>query len=187
MPGFYETIADRDHRGPLLAVWITGGEAAGTKALFSQDMGRYAEIFRDPGFPDEIADGIAGGFGVVVCDVNGLKHINDTYGHKAGDKYIRDACALVCELFQHSPVYRVGGDEFVVILSGRDFDRRGDILAELQRRSEGNIGTDNVVISAGVSDYRPGEDMEVHTVFHRADERMYANKQALKAMGARTR
>ena len=61
MPGFYETIADRDHRGPLLAVWIIGEEAAGTKALFSQEGGRYGEIFRDPGFPDEIADGIAAG------------------------------------------------------------------------------------------------------------------------------
>ena len=148
---------------------------------------KHAYMVREKELDAEIADGIAGSFGVVVCDVNGLKHINDTYGHKAGDKYIRDACALVCELFQHSPVYRVGGDEFVVLLSGRDFDRRREILEELQRRSEGNIGTDNVVISAGVSEYLPGEDMEVHTVFHRADELMYANKQALKTMGARTR
>ena len=112
---------------------------------------------------------------------------NDTYGHKAGDRYIRDACALICELFQHSPVYRVGGDEFTVLLTGRDFDNRLGILEELQRRSEGNIGTDNVVISAGVSVFRAGQDEDVHTVFHRADERMYQNKQALKAMGARVR
>ena len=148
---------------------------------------KHAYMVREQELNGEIADGTAGEFGVVVCDVNGLKHINDTYGHKAGDKYIRDACALVCELVQHSPVYRVGGDEFVVILSGRDYDRRGDILEELRLRSEGNIGTDSVVVSAGVSEYRPGEDMEVHTVFHRADELMYENKQALKAMGARTR
>ena len=148
---------------------------------------KHAYMVREQELDGEITDGSAGSFAVVVCDVNGLKHINDTYGHKAGDKYIRDACALVCELFQHSPVYRVGGDEFVVILTGRDFENRRELLAALQSRSEANIGTDNVVISAGVSDFRPGEDADVHHVFHRADERMYQNKQALKAKGARTR
>ena len=70
---------------------------------------------------------------------------------------------------------------------GRDFENRRELLAALQGRSEANIGTDNVVISAGVSDFRPEEDADVHHVFHRADERMYQNKQALKAKGARTR
>jgi diguanylate cyclase (GGDEF)-like protein len=50
----------------------------------------------------------AGGdpFGIVVCDINGLKHINDTEGHKAGDDYIKAACRLVCRIFHHSPVFR---------------------------------------------------------------------------------
>jgi len=56
-------------------------------------------------------------FAIVICDVNGLKHLNDTMGHKAGDAYIREACTLVCECFQHSPVFRIGGDEFVITLT----------------------------------------------------------------------
>ena len=59
-------------------------------------------------------------FAVAVCDVNGLKAINDTLGHQAGDKLIREASMLICNTFKHSPVYRVGGDEFVVILIGQD-------------------------------------------------------------------
>ena len=126
-------------------------------------------------------------FAVVVCDVNGLKHINDTYGHKAGDEYIRSASRLICESFQHSPVYRIGGDEFVAVLTGRDYENRAAILEEFNRTVEANIGTDNVVVAAGISEYVPGQDMTMHTVFERADNLMYERKQQLKAMGARAR
>lgn len=60
-------------------------------------------------------------FAVVVCDVNNLKAVNDLYGHKEGDAYIKRACARICGVFSHSPVFRIGGDEFVAILSGEDY------------------------------------------------------------------
>jgi diguanylate cyclase (GGDEF)-like protein len=126
-------------------------------------------------------------FAVLVADLNGLKHINDTYGHKAGDEYIRSASRLICESFQHSPVYRIGGDEFVVLLSGRDYENRDTILSDFNRTVEANIGTDNVVVAAGISDYAPGHDGSVHAVFERADNLMYTRKQQLKSMGARSR
>ena len=148
---------------------------------------KHAHMVREQELDTAITEGSVRPFGIVICDVNGLKHVNDTYGHKAGDSYIRSACAIVCELFQHSPVFRIGGDEFVVILMGRDYENRQSILAELRERSKRNIGTENAVVSAGVSVYRSGEDEDVHTVFHRADERMYRDKQELKSLGARTR
>ena len=126
-------------------------------------------------------------FSIVVCDVNGLKYINDTYGHKAGDEYIRSACRLICEIFQHSPVFRIGGDEFVVILTGRDHDNRASLLEELGSRVEANIGTDNVIVASGISDYESGSDRTVHDVFERADSLMYIRKTELKEMGARSR
>ncbi len=126
-------------------------------------------------------------FAIVVCDVNGLKHVNDTYGHKAGDELIRSACSMVCELFKHSPVFRVGGDEFVVVLTGRDYDDRQAILDEVHRRSVDHIGTDQVVLAAGISDFDGDGDETVHDVFSRADARMYEEKHRLKEMGARTR
>lgn len=60
-------------------------------------------------------------FAVVVCDVNNLKAVNDLYGHKEGDVCIKKACARICNIFSHSPVFRIGGDEFVAILSGEDY------------------------------------------------------------------
>ena len=134
-----------------------------------------------------IQAGKAQAFAIVVCDVNGLKFINDNYGHKAGDDYIRSACAVICEFFQHSPVFRTGGDEFVVVLSGRDYDRRQEIVEALRQKSESSIRDNGVVISSGISDYVPEKDQDCHTVFARADSLMYENKQALKRMGAKTR
>lgn len=125
-------------------------------------------------------------FSVVVCDVNGLKHVNDTLGHKAGDQYIVSACRLICGFFKHSPVYRIGGDEFLVIIDGGDFDSRGDILVALDRTVEDNIAAGRVVVSAGLADYADG-DSSFHAVFERADKRMYERKMALKSMGAKTR
>ena len=126
-------------------------------------------------------------FSVVVCDVNGLKHINDTYGHKAGDAYICEACKLVCVVFNHSPVFRIGGDEFVVIMTGADFENRHALMDTLNKQVEKNIGLDKAVISAGISDFIADKDKTMHDVFERADSLMYDRKKKLKSMGAKTR
>ena len=119
-------------------------------------------------------------FGIVVCDVNDLKMINDTEGHRAGDEYIKACCLLVCRTYQHSPVFRVGGDEFVVILRGSDFANREKLLAALQRQVEENIRIgEGPVIACGMAEYRPGDRL-VGDVFTRADSRMYENKTHLK-------
>ena len=77
---------------------------------------------------ERISEGNEAPFSVVVCDVDGLKYINDTYGHKAGDECIRNAAKMICSLFLHSPVYRTGGDEFVVILSDADYLNRSVLM-----------------------------------------------------------
>lgn len=118
-------------------------------------------------------------FAIMVCDLNGLKQINDTKGHAAGDEYIRQASRMICNLYAHSPVYRIGGDEFVVILQKDDFGQKESLLAELNRRSERNIDAGGVVIAAGMAEYEE-EDSLVEEVFHRADQRMYARKKQLK-------
>ncbi|MBQ7503678.1 EAL domain-containing protein [bacterium] len=135
----------------------------------------------------QIREGKAEDFAIAVCDVNGLKMINDTYGHKAGDEHIIKACRMICDIFQHSPVYRTGGDEFVVILSGRDYLIRRELVLALHDRSVEHIRTNEVVVSCGSSDYRPGEDIDFHSMFERADELMYKEKQLLKGMGSITR
>ena len=126
----------------------------------------------------------AGDFAVLVCDVNGLKYINDTFGHKAGDQYIKEASSLICESFKHSPVYRVGGDEFVVLLNGQDYPERQSLMAAFDRQIEENLTCGKVVISTGMSDYDAQHDNSFHAVFNRADKLMYERKQQLKSQGA---
>ena len=123
---------------------------------------------------------------VVVCDINGLKLINDTQGHAAGDKLIKDASALISEYFTHGMIYRIGGDEFVVILQEKGYDTMNEVITEINRVIEENIEKKEVVISIGYSELKP-EDQLVHDVFERADQMMYKRKQQLKKMGAPAR
>lgn len=136
---------------------------------------------------ESIATGKSVPFSVVVCDVNGLKYINDTYGHKAGDEYIQKAAKMICELFVHSPVYRTGGDEFVVILSDADYLNRSMIMKRLHNTSVENIKNGGVVVSGGISDFEPGVSENFKSVFEKADALMYQEKKILKSMGAATR
>ena len=121
-------------------------------------------------------------FAVVVCDVNGLKQVNDTLGHKAGDEYIRSASMMICQLFKHSPVYRTGGDEFVVILQGADYEDRARIMSDLDAQSVAHIRSGQVVVASGLADYVEGRDQQVASVFERADALMYQRKKELKAL-----
>lgn len=124
-------------------------------------------------------------FAIVVCDINGLKQINDAEGHKAGDKYICDSAALICGVFKHSPVFRIGGDEFVIFLRGSDYPEREKLLKKLKDDVLANIGKKGApVIAAGMSDLIPGKDKRISDVFERADELMYADKRSLKSKGA---
>lgn len=123
---------------------------------------------------------------VVVGDINGLKHVNDTLGHAAGDRLIKDACNLLCAHFRHGAVYRIGGDEFVVILQGTGYDSMLDAVNALNQKVEENIKENEVVVSIGYASIRP-DDRELRDVFERADQMMYERKKELKAMGAQTR
>ncbi len=119
-------------------------------------------------------------FAIVVCDVNGLKQINDTYGHKAGDDYIREACTIVCSSFQHSPVFRIGGDEFCAVLKGDDFDNRNMLMDGLRERMLVNNSGGGIVLASGISVFDAKSDKFVSQIFQRADALMYENKRQLK-------
>ncbi len=135
----------------------------------------------------QIGDGSLQDFAVVVCDVNGLKKINDTLGHKAGDEYIRRSCQMICDIFSHSPVYRIGGDEFAVFLKGRDFERRQALMHELHKRSTRHISTSEAIVSGGMAEYEPERDHSFQDLFDRADAVMYKEKMLLKSLGAASR
>ncbi|MCR4898772.1 MAG: GGDEF domain-containing protein [Acholeplasmatales bacterium] len=118
-------------------------------------------------------------FAVVVCDINGLKEVNDTLGHAQGDLYIKSGADLIAGIFKNSDVYRIGGDEFVVIVEGNDFINRNELLEQIHAISVCNIKKKCVSIAAGMSEFTK-EDNSVHDVFKRADRYMYDNKKEIK-------
>ena len=128
----------------------------------------------------EIASGEVVPFAVASCDVNRLKTVNDTLGHKAGDQYLKDACMVICHIFEHSPVFRTGGDEFVAILRGADYQRRAELMQKLEEISRNGMTNGGVVVAGGLSDFVPGQDRNVAAVFERADNAMYEKKKELK-------
>ena len=127
-------------------------------------------------------------FAFVMIDLNSLKHVNDIYGHEKGDLYITGSCSIICMIFDHSPVFRVGGDEFLVILENTDYKFREQLMAALKASVEGYITRidcdpwEKYSMAAGIAVYNPNIDTDTSTVFKRADKSMYNNKQRMKAM-----
>lgn len=124
-------------------------------------------------------------FAVVMLDANNLKKINDTYGHEKGDSYIQGCCHIICETYRKSPVFRVGGDEFVVVLRGHDYEMRDelfteitDIFAELNEQQE-KEPWERYSMSLGMAQYFT-KDENVKQILKRADAAMYLNKTAYK-------
>ncbi|MBR5961132.1 MAG: GGDEF domain-containing protein [Clostridia bacterium] len=142
----------------------------------------HAYVETERHLDERIAGGTIREFGVVVFDMNGLKQVNDTLGHEAGDKYIQDACRMICRQFQHSPVYRIGGDEFVVLLEGEDYRNRTILMSAFETHVEMNVHCGDAVVASGLAEFRPGQDNSYRRVFERADRRMYERKSILKAM-----
>ena len=132
-----------------------------------------------------IKDGSISHFGVIVFDLNDLKYINDTKGHDTGDNYIYDACMMISEFFRNSPVYRIGGDEFVVILQGEDFANRRAQLTAFDRKVDENLRSGKIVVASGMAEYRQGSDKCFRDVFERADQTMYVRKKKKKKLRER--
>lgn len=142
----------------------------------------YAE-FRDK-VGDRIASGELEEFAVVVCDVNDLKYVNDHYGHETGDEHIRKACRLICHTFAHSPVFRIGGDEFVAFLEGSDYHDRFSLMSKFEEGSSSADGTESVSVAAGMVEFDGRRDSTYSDVFQLADKAMYARKKQMKSKSA---
>ena len=125
-------------------------------------------------------------FAIAIFDCDDLKLINDRYGHDKGDLYLKNSSALICHTFQQSPVYRIGGDEFAVILENENCFSRETLAKMFFKKCEetcqdGMQWWDQVRVSMGVAAYDPSDDRTVDDVARRADKLMYENKHARKA------
>ncbi len=132
------------------------------------------------GYEEKIHDKVIKELGIVVFDLNNLKKVNDTLGHEAGDKYLKASSKLICGIFKHSPVYRIGGDEFVALLEREDYQNRENLLDEFNKIIENNMRDGGAVIAAGMDVYLPNVDFGFDEIFERADTKMYSRKKQLK-------
>ena len=120
-------------------------------------------------------------FALGVFDCDNLKKINDRYGHDKGDIYLKTAALLICRTFQHSPVFRIGGDEFTTVLIGEDFAHLDDLVQQFEMSRQEVCASaandwEQVHVSMGLAVYESGIDSSVSDTVRRADKIMYENK-----------
>lgn len=122
-------------------------------------------------------------FAVFVIDANGLKHINDNYGHELGNELIIKVTQMIAEVFGSEHLYRIGGDEFAVIL----YKTTESMCESYKNQFEENImrqkGKLWAAASIGYAIYNEKIDNTYESVFNRADEEMYEHKDQMKAAG----
>ncbi len=126
-------------------------------------------------------------FVIIMIDVNFLKRVNDTYGHEYGNTYLINAGKLAASVFGAEKVYRIGGDEFVVVLDGKEIARCDELVAKLRGmikklQADKNLQPwEKVSAAVGVAYFDERFDKTAEDVFKRADADMYKNKLAMKA------
>ena len=122
--------------------------------------------------------------GMVVLDLNNLKETNDEYGHGVGDELIVTAAKVISEVFQRSPIFRIGGDEFLVVLENENLENREKLFKQFEFKCANTFINGNVnipvSIAFGFAKFDPTKDMCLKDVFKRADDAMYENKRKAK-------
>ena len=120
---------------------------------------------------------------LIICDVNNLKVINDTQGHKVGDAYIKSTSDILHSNLRGSgPLYRIGGDEFASIITGKDEDFIRDVMNSLRAENRIAVKGQRFSCACGAAMFTPGIDKTLRDVFKRADDAMYMEKKRQKSL-----
>lgn len=148
-----------------------------------RNKGAYTEYIRK--LQERIDGGEQFDLAIGIFDCNNLKTVNDECGHDKGDIYLKNSCMLICKVFDHSPVFRIGGDEFAVFLMNDDFKNR-EMLEKIFEDKRIAICRDaknnweEVHIAYGFAEFDPKQDPTVSDAARRADKIMYENKRKMK-------
>ena len=110
--------------------------------------------------------------GVVFADLNGLKRVNDKYGHNSGDTLLKNAAKALEEVFDTDEIFRAGGDEFTIIVTGiteEELSRRVEAVREASQKYEH--------VCFAIGQCYDDKRTNVRQALRIADERMYEDKQ----------
>ena len=127
-------------------------------------------------------------FSILMIDINWLKKMNDTYGHEQGNLYLQGAANLIRSVFGDDHLYRIGGDEFVIILEGKAQEGTEDRIRKFKEEiarlqaDESLKPWEKISAAVGLARYEKGVYRETEEVLRKADEVMYADKMAMKAV-----
>lgn len=149
---------------------ISSNTDALTKCLNRRAYEHDIKDFEANGIPDDCV--------LVSIDVNGLKNVNDTLGHAAGDELILGATRCITSAMgSYGNIYRIGGDEFVAIIMVDDF-KRAEIMRDLDRLTGSFTGklVKSLAVSCGCVSYNEVGGRSISAMEKVADERMYAAK-----------
>ena len=111
--------------------------------------------------------------GIIYCDIVGLKSVNDSFGHSAGDQLILKCSQLLLSIFSEKEVYRIGGDEFLVVCIGvsqQQFEQQVELLRQKIALSDGMLSIGSV--------WNPGDGTSFEALMKAADQLMYQDKQS---------
>lgn len=123
-------------------------------------------------------------YGIIMCDLNGLKYFNDNYGHSMGDSYIIISAEMIYDaFFSYGRTFRIGGDEFAVLtnnLNEGDFARIYEQMNEKIDSLSKSYFEERMGVAAGFANFDSKSDSSLFDTEKRADEKMYKQKQKMK-------
>ena len=200
--GYYDVTLDYNGKDEIGTLTRTFRRMAGHMKDYVSDLNKRANVdsltsVRNKGaftnFVEEMQKNLdenpeESEFAVGIFDCDDLKEINDRYGHDKGDLYLKTASRLICKVFQHSPVFRIGGDEFAAILRNDDLRNREELVASFNKSMDRiSAAAENpweqVHVSIGIAVYDPAQDNSITDLIRRADRVMYTNKRTNKNTG----
>ena len=123
------------------------------------------------------------GISLLMCDLDGMKHINDTHGHNAGDSALRDTSSILKECFRSSDIVaRIGGDEFAVLAIASEKNSSDLLIQRLQEKikihNKKSVQPYELSISMGLAYTDPKMTFSINTMMIMADEELYTHKRA---------
>lgn len=194
-----ETVSCFGIMGFLVYITILGfANIKENKRLMEE--GKKAEKYQDIAYHDSLtkmytrsafqeftdpADFNPEGAIMIMCDLNNLKKCNDTYGHEAGDRYLIESSKLILKVFEgRGKCFRMGGDEFAVIVMGSNLEQCKIFVEELRREQE-KYRTEYpneypIWIACGYAKFDKNLDKDFNETLRRADKFMYADKFNIK-------